>query len=643
MQYIIRGDSVEYLTNALGPVLDFINEFAITISEKFTGGETGAALIMVVFYLIVLILILLLLKGIVSVVRDIFRTIFCMPKKKKARVLPSDNSVTNSDNEGTQTTIDSVEDVNTKKRTKNGDDLSLIKGFGNKKHIDDLSLTLDKINKFDNCVVQSQHIANTIPSLPITSEDNIVLSEKEKETILKQVKDKNLNELKDLLKQTKKEDLKFDNAIKSLDKDLSKAIKERDKLVQQELTAIEQHNNAVDALTTLCDELTKSKSDLLKKHSDLFDFITNLGAKKAVLLDSIKEFKKEISSVPEKIKNLASLCDKEFKTFVRSFQQKEELLAGFKKNYTVLSESRNKIDEDISAIQQKQSKAATDKAFHNELVTTLTAKVNELEGLEKERLAKEEAERLEKERLAKEEAEKLERERQEKLEAERLEKERLAKEEAKRLEQERLAKLEAERIEREKEETQKKQELETNDIAIEPQNELSDTSKFVPTSLDSADGLNEIKEQIKRQQKNSYSINYDDISPEMLEQMALAEKKKRMAAEKSAKLNGKSTNTSERSPSESNVSEMKDKESNGGCDKPAKEEDTATIQKAITSQEEAAPQTDYFAKLKQQWAEEEAHQQRWAEEKARREEEHQRRKKELAEKLSGNGFSNNNE
>lgn len=698
-QYITRGDSVNYLTNVLASILDFINKIATNISEKFTGEDSGAALVMLIFYLIALILILLLLKGLARVIKDFFRTIFCRQKKKTAPVKPADNGATNSNNEETQL----VDDSQNKKRIKNSDEFSLIVNFGNKKYIDDLSNTLIKINEFDNCAFQSQHISTTIPFLSIANEDNIVLSKKEIETINQQVENKSLSELKALLKQANSEEIKIDDAVKSLNTDLSKVMKERDKLAQKELTAIEQHNNVVDALATLCDELTTSKTDLLKKHSELFDFITSLGDKKAVLLDSIKEFKKDIASVSKKTKGFDSLCEKEFKNFVRSFQQQEELLAGCKKNCKILSESRNKIDEDISAIQQKQSKAAADRALHAELVSALTAKINELEELERERLAKEEAERkareeaerLERERLAREEAERLEREHQAKLEAERLEKERLAKEEAERkareeterkareeaerLERERLAKLEAERLEKErfakleadrlekerlaKEETERlererqakleAERLEKERLAKEEAERLErerlekleaerlekerlakeDAEKISKENVASNKELNEIKEQIKRQQQSSYSINYEDISPEMLEKMAIAEQKKRKAAEKAARLNGKSINEPE--PNE--------KEGNAINNKPNETEDKNIAQNEVKSQDEAVPQTDYFAELKRQWALEEANKKRWEEEKARRKEEEQRRKKELAEKLSGNGASDNNE
>lgn len=618
---------MDYLTKAFVSVMDFINNFATTISEKFTGEGSSAVLVVVIFYLVALIFILLLLKGVASILRDFFRTLFSKQKKqqKKAHDMPSDTSAVNSE----QPTTTAVEGVENKKRTKNDDELSAIKNFGNKKYIDELSDTLKKINEFDNCAVQSQHISNTIPSSPIINEDIVVLSEKEKEKIKKQVKDKNLNELKDLLKQVNKDEQSLDDAIKSLESDLSKVLHERDKVVQQEITAIDQHNDIVDVLATLCDELTKSKADLLEKHSELFNFVTSLADKKAVLLDSIKEFKKDTASLAEKIQDFAFLSDKEFKSFVHSFQKNEERLAGFKKNYIAISESRNKMDENISALRQKQSQAVTDKACQIELASVLNIKINELEELERQRLAKEEAERAERERLAKLEAERLEKERLAREEAERLERERLAKLEAERLEKERLAREEAERIEREKEDALKKQKVETKDNIAE-------------TKTDSDNVLNEIKEQIKRQLQTSYSINYDDITPEMLEKLAIAEQKKRKATEKAARINGKAVNNPENTPTESSKLESQDNKASDKNNKPAETEDKVITQNVASSQEETEPQTDYFAKLKQQWAEEEANKKRWAEEKARRKEEEERRKKELAEKLSGNETSGNN-
>lgn len=632
MQYIIRGDTMKYLTSALSYVLDFINKFSATISEKFTGEDSSAILIMVAFYLIVLILLLLLLKGIVNITKDLLRTIFSRHEKKKVRAVSPNNA--NSVKEDIQPTTNTVngDSVNNKKRTKNIDELSLIKGFGNKKYMDNLSRILEKITEFDNCAIQSQHISTKIPLSPVTKEDNFVLSEEAKEKIKEQVEDKNLKELKILLQQVNKEELKFDNAIRTLEISLSKVMKKREKVVHQETTAIGEYNSAVDALATLCNELSKSKSDLLEKHSELFNFIVSLGDQKVVLLDSIKEFIKDISKVQRKIEDFASQSNKEYKSFVSSFQKNEERLAGFKKNYTVLSESRNQIDKEISTIQQEQSKVGTDKAFNIELASVLRAKIHELEELEREHLAIEEAERLEKERLAKEEAERLERERQEKLEAEKLEKERLAKEEAERVERERLAKLETERLEKERLVKEQAEQLERDRVAKE------EAEKIVKDTVDSDKELQEIKEQIKRQQQNSYSINYDDISPEMLEKMAIAEQKKRKAAEKAAKQNGKSFNKPENTTAENYSSESK---SDRTHDDMSVETEDKAAQNVSALQEEPVPQTDHFTILKQQWAEEEANKRRWAEEKARREEEHQRKKKELAAKLSGNGTSEN--
>lgn len=575
--------------NALGSALDYLHQFASDLAEKFTGGNSGSGLIMLIFYLVALILVLLLIKFAVRIVKDIFRTIFFNPRKKRRKATNVSIDSTDFEVDINQEPATPVElPAEPEKITVQGNSLPVIDNFNDAQFLDELTMSFDKFKEIDNRMVHPKHFLDTIPPLAAHVEKTIVLSASDKASIDERVDTKSLPELNSLLAFANKEQAEIANKINTLIDDISKAHTERENLAKKELSALNKHNIAVDEMLALNEDIDKGKAELSKDYFERRSFITNIEDKKTVLFDTINDIENDISAVPETVSTFTTACEEQFKSFVLSVQKKAEVLDALKKDYTTLSDSRAQKDERIMALYSEFDKANADKIYQDAFIDTLSLKAEELTKIEKERLAQIEAERIAKEKELREK----EQERQAALAAK-------AKEEA-----EAKAKAEAEA----------KAKAAAAAVATVQASAQNKTEKQPEPSVDP--DLDRVKEQLKNQAKSSYSLNFENISPAMLEKMVKIEKNKKSAAEKIAK------------PSD---------------DADATTETDVADDVAIPSESNEHEKPDYVSEIKQQWAEENAHKEQWKQEKARRKEEEQRRKKELNKKLSEDNYSGTND
>lgn len=590
-------------TNALGSVLDYIHNFATNLAEKFTGSNSGSGLIMLIFYLVALILVLLLLKWVLRIIKDIFLTIFFTPSKKSRKAIKEPSNSTDSDcNIIHEPTSPAEITAEPEQPVVQENTLPVIDNFDDAQFLDELTLSFDKFKEIDKSMVQPQHFLNAIPPLAVRVVEPVVLSDSEQESIDERVDKKSLPELNSLLAFANKEQAEIVNKINTLNDDISKAHSERENLAKKELSALNKHNIAVDEMLSLNEDIEKGKADLSKEYFERRSFITNIEDKKTALFDSIKDIENDISLVPESVSAFTATCEERFKAFVLSLQKKSEVLDALEKDYTTLSDSRTQKDKSIDTLYDELTKATADKVFQDKYIVALSSKAEELTKIENDRLAQIEAERIAKE----EELRAKERERQAALAAK-------AQEEA-----EAKAKAEAE--------AKAKAAAEAAAAAQAKANNTTEPKSDAKPSTDS--DLDRVREQIKNQAQSSYSLNFENISPAMLEKMALTEKKKKSAAEKIAKLSDTpDTVVEEDIAGESDIADEADT-----ADEADSSEDT-----------NASEKPDYVSEIKQQWAAENAHKQQWKQEKARRKEEEQRRKKELSQKLSEDSFSDDNE
>lgn len=567
------------LTEALGSVMDYLYRIASTLSEKFTGDNSGSGLVMLIFYLVALIIILLLLKFAARTIKNIFRVIFSKPNKKTPASTPVTAEA--SPNNVSVESVDPSKTLGPEEPKNEPNALSVIENFDDTQPLEALTKSFNKLNTIGEDKTPPQHILKTPPSFATRKIEPVPLSETEHATINERATNKSLPELNALLAFTNNEQAQISNKLVSIQDETDKAHADRESLAKKELSAINKHNIAVDEYAALFEDINKSKSETSQKYLELRNFISNIEAKKAALYESIADIEKDIASLPESLEAFEKTCDDQRRTFVLSIQKKEEVLTALKDDYTSLSAARVKKETSIAELYEAQIKTTAEKAFHDELVAVLVIRTEELAKLEKERLA-----RLEAERLAKEE-------------------EVRAKEREK---QEAIAKAKAEA------EAKAKAEAEAKAKAAEEAKRAAESAIQAKESSES--DVDKLKTQIQNRAASSYSLNFDNISQAMLERMANAKKKKGSSPDQAPALSD-TADTANNSASASDTNNTED------ANKPEK--------------------PDYVSQIKKQWAEENAHKQQWEKEQAQRKEDEERRKKELTKELSEDGFTEDSE
>lgn len=621
-------------------LMNYIRGIATSISETFTGSNSGAVLIMIVFYLVVLILIFLLAKGLIRLIKSIFKP--SRHKISKNSVIKTESSV-------------SSDATNVEPVTENQQDAlipSFLNDFDSQPFLDVLAQKYNTINTFDDVFDKQQPVVDTAPALLVLDKSaHEELSADERAAIISEISKKDISELKQQEQQLLLELTEIDNKLESIDKSLANNCKNREKLVQETLSATEKYNLAVGEIKALKTQFDTNKTNISVEYSHLFNFISELEAQKQSVIEQIYSIKDKIALITEKTESFNSSYEQNITSFLDSVRSKEEILTALKDSCLNINQLRAKTDEIIASLQTDYKSLSKKKLQLKTLSSETKLKLDELEKLEAERLAKEEEERLarlEAERKAKEEAE-----RQAKIEAEKREKERLAQIEAERKareeaekrareEAERKTKEEAERIAREKAEAEAfekeriaremaekaamleaeqkaAEELERQSVASDKP--VSNTSDGQETSGSTA--VDTVKKQVENQVQNAYVLNFDNISPEMMKKLALDSEKRKKDAQHAIK----STRRAEEVPSESEPDAPE--QTTGATDTPS-DSDTDPVDQAPGDNQ----QIDYITELRKQWAEARAHKEEWEAEVARRKAEEEARKKELSRTLS---------
>lgn len=620
---------MDVIINFINNLGKYIKDSATDITKTFTGADSGAVLVMLIFYLVILIVLILLLKIIVKIIKSFIKEFFS--KKKK--------SSNNGDNKK-----DASASVSENSSVLSG---QLFKDFNSQNY---LSVLADKYNVFKDSDVSFevfQHIPSSTPKLLAVDgmKKKIELSDVEIKEIASNFNNKNLIELQQMLKALTEEASTTEDKIALLNNSLTINCQSREKLIEDELSISKKHNSFVDELEITKSELDAIKTNLAVEYSQLFNFISDLDVQKQNLSEKVKKINEDIISIPDKIKDFTKICEEKLKELLLQSSQKETLINTLKDSFISINASRIKKDEEILKQQSDIDNLLKNKLLCEETIAVLKPKIEELMCIEAERKAREEAERREREeaeKAAKAEKERIEKEQLAKAEAERLERERVAKEEEERLEKERLAqkraeiaaKFEAERKAREEAELLEKEKqqsvVKNSDIAVESGSSDNDSS-FVDVNI--------VKEKVAKQAQSSYSLNFEDLPPELYEKIARGSQNRKINVMKAVEpLSVADKNTNETPIVEQNygaiiaTSDISDEEKiendNNDVDASGNEDTTST------------EKIDHMAELKKQWAAEKAHKEQFAAEQARKKAEEERRKKEL---LKGDFGKNNSD
>ena len=506
----------------LGSCMDYIYKVAISISETFTGADSAAVLVMIIFYLVVLISILLLTKLLFRMIRNIFTKKSAAPAVSQP--VPEQNGA-------------GRHEIITKLETFNGQAL-----------LDRLSTEYNKINETTPAIDEHEQIQDTLPgALPVSSvTGKEPLTEEQLAVLTSSIEGKGLDALQQLLNQTKKRETQLSFELSKITTQLTECRQSRASLVEEEKGIYAKYNAGVGERDNLAHNLSSEKEQLSFDYFKIFNQISAFNDQCASLLEGLKQAEGLIVSLPEMVETFTSSCQSNLQDVSLELQKKEETLNALKGSYQAIRESRVKTDEKIFSLEAEQINLEKEKVPCAELISLLLTKIQELEKEVSDRLAAEYADQQAKEEQARQEKEAI-------------------------LAQAKAAALRAAK--------------ENEDVS--PKSYQSSPTEARPSSSE----LDSLKMTLQGQGSGYYALNFDDISPEQLEQIVAA-------MNRTKKLREEEINQSSGvSPSNSLV-----------------EEDAAPA--AITEPE--PPQVDHFAELQKEWAAERAHKEEWAAEQAQK-------------------------
>lgn len=611
------------IANILGSCMDYIKELARSISESFTGADSGAVLIMIVFYLAVLIILILLLKLLFKVIKGLFG----MFKSKKTKSFKQGNTAAVSPSNKTSVDVDSAMSdvpcfsVHPQKPVFSED-------FDGQACLDLLKRKFDTVDGIEENAIELQHIIASAPELLVIdgTKNNVTVTQEEREEVSQKVADKSLIDLHRLFESESKEATITADKISILSKSLSNHCNNREKLAEEELLVLDKYNSTVGEWAALKANFDDEKGALSEEYMALFNFVSDIILQKNAVYEQIKEINNNIALIPDKLVCFDNACERLSTTLLAQLVQKEELLSSLKDNYLSVNESRTKKDEEIAGLKNDLNTLVKKKSLSDETIEAVRFKIDELKRLEAERLAREEAERK-----AREEAERLEAERIAKLEAEKREKERVAREEAERaakLEAEKRAREEAERLAEEKERRNQEAQKSSEPVIVSQGEESIGDSADAEGSSSQVD-VSAVKEQFQKQAKNSYTLNFDDIPPEMYEKIARSAQKRKHDISKAIKVES-SPVVEESFEDDVTLSTSQEPQEVDLTVPVSSSVEEAPNDESNSAENASSDEKDYMAVLKEQWAAEKAHKEKWAAERAQKQAEAERRRKELS-------------
>ena len=281
-----------------------------------------------------------------------------------------------------------------------------------------------------------------------------------------------------------------------------------------------------------------------------------------------------IGGLPAQIEAFTADCSSKLEAINTEMQAKHEAVAALNSSFVNLNDSRVRTDEKIVVLNGELEELAKSKFVCSEAVSAYNEKIEEFNRFEAEKQAKEEAER------------------RERLEAER--KAREAEEAAKR-----QAEKEA------KEAVRRAQEAER--AAMEAAKRAADAAKKMDEAFAglSPEETEAVKKYISATSSGSYSLSFENLSPNTLTQIINSMKRKGLWPAPAAA--GTSDSADETAPASAGAEPV-----------------------AQQVQEETPPESDYLAELKKQWAAEKAHKESFQAEQRRKEAEADRRRELLA-------------
>lgn len=569
---------MDFFVNFIGNILDYLSSLAANISETFTGADSGAMLVMIIFYLTSILLIILISWLITKCIKLFFSSLFPRRKKTMHRTAGQSKSTVISE---TDDAINACPQPS---------DFAFFESFNGENFLNLLSLKLDTAkNKGVEINEQTLDGPSALDEDHIPEPINLTPAEKEKISVA--FKDKDLSSLRELLAREEQRKSELFIKIDSLSNQLSANYSIRARYASEESAAAANYNTSLAEALQLRDECETAKGQLSREHSKLFSIISDIIIRRAEILKDYQKTVADMHAIPQAIQDFDFLCSKSLLATQEDLQRKVASLNAFDEGYSSAKELREKADSEISALRQELIFLSKENLIHAETASLLRIKIEALEKAEAEEIA-----RLNAAQAAREEAERLAQEQERQL----------------KLEQEQAALAAAQQ---------------------EDENVASPADKPTDESLDGAIPSTDIdaaKDCVDQQAKEAYVLNYEGITPEMLEKIAAVRRNKPTPkTSNSDPINGHGNKGREGDMSvHPEPDKQKSAESPGGPDP-----------RDAGNSETTNPNVDHFGELQKQWAAERAHREQWQAEQAQRQADTERRKKELLESLDSESNS----
>ena len=552
--------------NFWGNCLDAIKNIATNISVTFTGADSAAVLVMIIFYLVVAITIVLLLKLLTKMFKTLWLSIFGKKKKAKPQPAPLAPQAPPAPPEPTA--------------------LSVVEEYNGQGQLDLLAESYNAANKTSGFDVSHSRVACDIPSAPpaYVPAGSPTLTKEQKAEIARIIVGKGRDELRQEVNRENTKLFDINYKINADEKELALCLQQRSQLAAQEQTTAEKYNAAVDEFQALQDNLRAAKAQLSLEYANLVKLISDIMAQKPALVEGVHKMAEDIGGLPAQIEAFTADCSSKLEAINTEMQAKHEAVAALNSSFVNLNDSRVRTDEKIVVLNGELEELAKSKFVCSEAVSAYNEKIEEFNRFEAEKQAKEEAER------------------QERLEAER--KAREAEEAARR-----QAEQEAKEAVRRAQEAERAA-MEAAKRAAEATKKTAGTEAASASKGSAFDGLTPeeteaVKKYISATSSGSYSLSFENLSPNTLTQIINMMKRKGLWPAPAAA--GASDSADETAPASAGAEPV-----------------------AQQVQEETPPESDYLAELKKQWAAEKAHKESFQAEQRRKEAEADRRRELLA-------------
>lgn len=378
---------MNFFVNILGDFMDFIQNIATKVSKAFTGADSGAVLVAIIFYLAAIILIILLTRLIFKLIKSCF----CSRRQSST----ASNNLISEETDVSQT-APSEHNV-----------LSAIEEFDAPHYLDLLSSKYNKVSEGSPAFDAHKQIEDVLPENLIhsTETEKKELSPDRLDFLSGSIEGIGRDALQQMFIQNNNKATTLSFNLSQIKKKLQDCQFEHSSLVSDETAVYENYNSGVTELFDLKGKLDTSKEHLSVEYAQIFKSISEFMELRSALFEQIQEAQSFVESLPANIKAFSDSCDSGFEEQVLELQKRDDVLNALLASYSRIKDSRLKTEEKIASLQTKADAFQDELLSCNALIELVAKKIDEYDQAEAVRLAAEQAALSEQQNHEKEERE----------------------------------------------------------------------------------------------------------------------------------------------------------------------------------------------------------------------------------------------